>query len=207
VLYAPTWEGFYEESDYCSLADPGLPAIRALVASGRARVLFKPHPASGGRREDVAAAVAEIDALVAQPPHARVPDDPMALYDAMSEADVLLADVSSVLSDWLVSGRPYVVTNPRRLPAEELHERFPTTRGGSVLSPGGDLLAILDEALGADALERPRHELARYLLGPVRQDPMLDFVEDVAAFVDRARADAPAEVPWTGPVATNEEAR
>jgi CDP-glycerol glycerophosphotransferase (TagB/SpsB family) len=131
----------------------------------------------------------------------------MALYDAMSEADVLLGDVSSVLSDWLVSGRPYVVTNPRRLPAEELHERFATTRGGSVLSPGGDLLAIVDEALGADALERPRYELARYLLGPVREDPLLDFVEEVAAFVDRARRDAPAEVPWTGPVATNEEAR
>ncbi|HKG52450.1 MAG TPA: CDP-glycerol glycerophosphotransferase family protein [Actinomycetales bacterium] len=206
VLYAPTWEGFYEESDYCSLADPGLQAVRAMVASGRVRVLFKPHPASGERREDVASAVDEIEALVAQPPHRRVPDDPMALYDAMSEADVLVADVSSVLSDWLVSSRPYVVTNPRRLPADELHERFPTTRGGAVLSPGGDVLEIVDEALGADRLEHSRYQLARYLLGDVRDDPIRDFVDEVAAFVDRADAARAARTPTTDAVPTNQEA-
>ena len=27
VLYAPTWEGFYDESDYCSVAAPGLEAV------------------------------------------------------------------------------------------------------------------------------------------------------------------------------------
>ena len=200
VLYAPTWEGFYEESDYCSLADPGLQAVRAMVASGRVRVLFKPHPASGGRREDVAAAVAEIEALVRQPPHQRVPDDPMALYDAMSEADVLIGDVSSVLSDWLVSGRPYLVTNPRLLPVEELHERFPTTRGGAVLSPGGDVMDLVDEALGADALAPRRYELARYLLGAVRDDPVRDFVEEVGAFVARAERARPQQAPAAQPV-------
>src|SRR4051794_6881872 len=41
VLYAPTWEGFYDESDYCSVAAPGLEAVRAMVASGRVRVIFK----------------------------------------------------------------------------------------------------------------------------------------------------------------------
>jgi CDP-glycerol glycerophosphotransferase (TagB/SpsB family) len=148
----------------------------------------------------------EIEALVAQPPHQRVPDDPMALYDAMSEADVLVADVSSVLSDWLVSSRPYVVTNPRRLRAEELHERFPTTRGGAVLSPGGDVLEIVDEALGADRLEYIRYQLARYLLGDVRDDPIRDFVEEVAAFVDRADAARAARTPTTDAVPTNQEA-
>lgn len=185
VLYAPTWEGFYDESDYCSVASPGLEAVRAMVASGRVRVLFKPHPASGDRREDVLAALAGIEALVAGAPHARVPDGPEALYDAMNEADLLISDVSSVLSDWLACGRPYLVTNPQRLPAEELHSRFPTTRGGAVLAPGQDVLPLVDVAVGADPMAGAREELSRYLLGPHRQDPMQDFVDEVAAFVAR----------------------
>ena len=185
VLYAPTWEGFYDESDYCSVVSPGLEAVRAMVASGRVRVLFKPHPASGDRREDVLAALAGIEALVADAPHARVPDGPEALYDAMNEADLLISDVSSVLSDWLACGRPYLVTNPQRLPAEELHSRFPTTRGGAVLAPGEDVLPLVDVAVGADPMAGAREELSRYLLGPHRQDPMQDFVDEVAAFVAR----------------------
>ena len=162
-----------------------------MVASGRVRVLFKPHPALGDRREDVLAALAGIEALVADAPHARVPDGPEALYAAMNEADLLISDVSSVLSDWLACGRPYLVTNPQRLPAEELHSRFPTTRGGAVLAPGEDVLRLVDVAVGADPMAATREELSRYLLGPHRQDPMQDFVDEVAAFV--ARAPLPAQ--------------
>lgn len=190
VLYAPTWEGFYEHSDYCSLGALGLGAVRSLVASGRVRLLFKPHPASGQRRADVAAAVPEIEAMLTGLPHRRVPDGPEALYEAMREADVLLSDVSSVLSDWLATGRPYVVTNPQDLTVRELHTRFPTTRGGAVLSPGDDVLALVDEALGSDPLAAGREELARYLLGPRREDPVRDFADEVAAFVERSRATA-----------------
>ena len=114
-----------------------------------------------------------------------MPDGPESLYDAMNEADLLISDVSSVLSDWLACGRPYLVTNPQRLPAEELHSRFPTTRGGAVLAPGEDVLPLVDEAVGADPMAGPREELSRYLLGPHRQDPMQDFVDEVAAFVAR----------------------
>ncbi|MGY1641616.1 CDP-glycerol glycerophosphotransferase family protein [Geodermatophilus sp. SYSU D00703] len=188
VLYAPTWEGFYEHSDYCSLGELGVRAVRTLVGSGRVRVLFKPHPASGERREDVAAAVPEIEALLADSPHRRVDDGPEALYEAMREADVLLSDVSSVLSDWLATGRPYVVANPRGLAVEELHTRFPTTRGGAVLSPEDDVLALVDEAVVRDPLAARREELARYLLGPRREDPVADFADEVAAFVARSRA-------------------
>jgi hypothetical protein len=186
VLYAPTWEGFFDRSDYCSVVAPGLDAVRTMVASGRVRVLFKPHPATGQRRADAAAAVAEIERLVAAAPHDRLPDAPEALYDGMRRADVLLSDVSSVLSDWLASRRPYVVANPQGWSHAEMHERFPTTRGGSVLDDGRDVLAVLDEALGPDALADRRAELATYLLGPQRDDPVADFVAEVSAAVDRA---------------------
>jgi hypothetical protein len=186
VLYAPTWEGFYEESDYCSVASPGLPAIRALAASGRVRVLFKPHPATGERRQDAIDAVREIERLLASGPHRRLPDSPEALYAAMREADLLITDVSSVISDWLACRRPYVVTNPLSLPSAELHERFPTTRGGAVLDPDGDVLSLLDDALGPDRLAVCRAELAHFLIGAPRKDPVQDFVDEVSACVRRS---------------------
>lgn len=188
VLYAPTWEGFYEQSDYCSVIDPGLLAVQAMVASGWVRVLFKPHPATGERRADAVAAVAEIERLVLVGPHRRLPDGPGALYDAMREADVLLADVSSVLSDWLATRRPYLVTNPQQLPVAELDQRFPTTVAGAVLQPGGDVLTLLGEAAGPDALSGRRNRLAHHLIGPPREDPMGDFVGEVSAAVRRSSA-------------------
>ena len=186
VLYAPTWEGFYEQSDYCSVARPGVAAVRALVDSGRFRVLFKPHPASGGRRADVRLGVQEIEDLLTGGPHQRVPDAPEALYSAMCEADVLLSDVSSVLSDWLATGRPYVVANPQGWAVADMHERFPTTCGGAVLDPDGAVLPLVAEALGVDALADRRARLSRYLLGTPSADPLQDFVDEVSAFVDRA---------------------
>jgi CDP-glycerol glycerophosphotransferase (TagB/SpsB family) len=186
VLYAPTWEGFYDQSDYCSVVRPGLDAVRSMVDSGRFRVLFKPHPASGGRRQDVAEAVEEIERLLSSGAHRRLPDAPEALYEAMREADVLISDVSSVLSDWLACRRPYVVTNPQMLATAELHERFPTTQGGAVLEPDGDVLALLDEALASDPLAARRSRLARHLIGPPREDPLQDFVDEVSAAVRRS---------------------
>jgi hypothetical protein len=186
VLYAPTWEGFYEQSDYCSVVSPGLEAVRAMVASGRVRVLFKPHPASGERRKEVVEAVQEIERMLSSGPHRRLPDAPESLYEAMRVSDVLIADVSSVLSDWLACRRPYLVTNPQQLAAAELHERFPTTQGGAVLDPGGDVLDLLDQALGSDPLAARRLQLAHHLIGPLREDPLQDFVDEVTAAVRRS---------------------
>jgi hypothetical protein len=70
---------------------------------------------------------------------------------------------------------------------------------------------LVDEALGPDALAARRYELARYLLGEVRDDPVRDFVEEVGAFVDRADRtrppQAPVAAPAAPPVPTHRDAR
>ncbi len=191
VLYAPTWEGFYAASDYCSLTPVGVQAVRALVASGRYRVLFKPHPASGQRRADVLAAIEEIAGLLAAGPHQVLPAGPDALYAAMEEADVLLADVSSVLSDWLATGRPYLVTNPLHVDVAEFRARFPSAGAGPVVERGGEVPALVDEAVGPDAWAAARARLAEHLLGPPREDPVASFAREVDRFVaDSAPAGA-----------------
>ncbi|OUD80966.1 hypothetical protein BC477_18145 [Clavibacter michiganensis subsp. michiganensis] len=44
VLYAPTWEGDRAAAAYGSIASHGVPLVRDLIATGRHRVVYRPHP-------------------------------------------------------------------------------------------------------------------------------------------------------------------
>ena len=50
VLYAPTWEGDRGAAAYGSIASHGVALVRGLLATGRHRVIYRPHPRSGVRR-------------------------------------------------------------------------------------------------------------------------------------------------------------
>ena len=67
VLYAPTWEGWSDEQNYCSVATHGLSLVRAALSSSPpVRVVYRPHPYTGRRDAAVARAHRQIvDALVA----------------------------------------------------------------------------------------------------------------------------------------------
>jgi hypothetical protein len=65
ILYAPTWEGYFEEANYSSLEVMGLDLVRAIRDHFPAiRIIFKPHPMSGHRRPDAKIVVSEIEALL-----------------------------------------------------------------------------------------------------------------------------------------------
>jgi hypothetical protein len=49
VLYAPTWEGWGDDPHHTKLAQVGPALVRALLAAGDIRVLYRPHPLSGQR--------------------------------------------------------------------------------------------------------------------------------------------------------------
>ena len=44
------------------------------------------------------------------------------LYDCFNHADLLVSDISSVVPDFVASGKPYVVTNPADEPHEQIRE-------------------------------------------------------------------------------------
>ena len=51
VLYAPTWEGWNADQDYCSVATHGEALVRGLLAHpAPVRLLYRPHPYTGRRR-------------------------------------------------------------------------------------------------------------------------------------------------------------
>ncbi|HET6825673.1 MAG TPA: CDP-glycerol glycerophosphotransferase family protein [Amnibacterium sp.] len=189
VLYAPTWEGFFDEADYSSISRMGEGIVRGVLESG-AVLRFKPHPLTGHRLPSAAKAREAIEERLRRAGEGSglVPNSPDALYTAFNEADVLISDISSVITDFLASRKPYLVTNPRDLPDAEFRALFPSAGAAELLGTDlADLPAALADAAGADARRAAREALAEYLLG-AESDPLEAFLEEVDRFVERAGA-------------------
>ncbi|GGO57616.1 hypothetical protein GCM10012287_53910 [Streptomyces daqingensis] len=136
---------------------------------------------------------------------AHAPDEHLVLagprpgvYACFNQADVLVSDVSSVVSDYLTSGKPYAVVNTTGLPEESFRTAFPTVRAATVLTPAADGLPALLEAARnpeADTMREARAELRAHLLGPDDPPALTRFsraVEELraSAAASRARRDA-----------------
>lgn len=92
-----------------------------------------------------------------------------ALYACFNVADLLISDVSSVVSDFLASGKPYAVANTSGLPEEAFRAAFPTVAAATVLTPDAGGVPALLEAVRhpeKDNLADARAELKLRLLGP-----------------------------------------
>ncbi|MET8948150.1 hypothetical protein ABZX30_32595 [Streptomyces sp. NPDC004542] len=63
VLYAPTWEGWSDDDCHTSLIPMGVPLIEKLLTEN-VRVLYKPHPLTGKRSAEAAAADQAVRALL-----------------------------------------------------------------------------------------------------------------------------------------------
>ncbi|MGW2614305.1 hypothetical protein [Streptomyces sp. NPDC001500] len=91
------------------------------------------------------------------------------LYDCFNASEAMVSDISSVVSDFIASGKPYAVTDSAELGAEEFRRQNTAVRAAVIL---GNDAAELDRLLDAvrdpagDPLAKGRSELKEYLLGP-----------------------------------------
>ncbi|WP_328707719.1 hypothetical protein [Streptomyces mesophilus] len=91
------------------------------------------------------------------------------LYDCFNEADAMVSDISSVVSDFIASGKPYAVTDSAELGTEEFKRRNTAVRAAVILDNKADRLGELLEAVrdaDADPQTEARRDLRQYLLGP-----------------------------------------
>lgn len=117
VLYAPTWEGDRRAAAYGSIATHGVALVRALLATGRHRVIYRPHPRSGVVDHTYGAANREIVGMLAaantaDPDAHHIHDTGSDLGWQLSAADVAIVDISAMVYDRLASGKPLMVTRP-----------------------------------------------------------------------------------------------
>ena len=154
VVYAPTTEGSSVVMEYGSLASHGVQLVSALLASGKYRVIFRPHPQAGRRLRSHAQAVDEITALIDSTPGGHYVDHTAHFGWHRDVADALVCDISAVAVDWLPTGKPLVITEP-------VQQAAPILDGGmlaqtSLLPAGraGNIVQALDEAGEPEALVR-----------------------------------------------------
>lgn len=170
VLYAPTWQGLDEAVNFSSL-ERGPQIVKGLLDRG-ATVLFRPHPLSYRWRIRKAVvrdiqALLRADKAITKRQHrwGRRVDKIWTVADCANRSHALISDVSSVVSDYLQSRKPYAMTSMHGT-VEQFRAEFSVAETGYVLL--GDLSnldEVLDDLLEADPLAEARNERKRYVLG------------------------------------------
>jgi hypothetical protein len=191
VLYAPTWEGDRPAATYGSIATHGVRLVEALLASGRHRVVYRPHPRSGvvdrdyrRAHEAVVAAVAAANA--ADPAAGHVYDTSSQLDWQLSAADVAITDISAMVYDRLATGKPLVVTRPASAEADVDERGYLGSAEWLTADQAGGVVEVVDRVRDdPEALRRLDHWVRRYFGDTTPGAATARFEEAVRRLVDR----------------------
>jgi CDP-glycerol glycerophosphotransferase (TagB/SpsB family) len=189
VLYAPTWRGQVEETMLYSLPS-GEQIVSALLDRGTT-VIFRPHPFSYDFADDVAVIrritlLLEGDRRRTGRAHLWGPaaERERSIVDCINDSDAMVSDVSSVVSDYLFSRKPFAMV---AVPAEPqaFVEAYPVAKASYVIR--GDLADLdvqLEKMLGADPLAGRRADVRADYLGDLPADSyastFVDAVRDIS---------------------------
>jgi hypothetical protein len=113
------------------------------------------------------------------------------LYDCFNECDALVSDISSVVSDFLASGKPYALTNNHRIGDEEFRSRFTAARAAWLLGQRGqgvDAFLAAVRGTAGDPYAEDRGALRSYLLGSDGLPAGERFHEAVRSLAAESRA-------------------
>jgi hypothetical protein len=208
VLYAPTWRGNTQDSNYTSL--PQGPAIvRALLDHG-CTVVFRPHPYWDKNHRTAAAREAVVELLAKDAAatgrdhvYGSVAESELSVFDCFNLSDFMVSDVSSVVNDYLFSLKPLIMMAVTTAP-DQFVEDYPVARGAYVVDystfgedpfgqtpapdavqpPTATLAAALDSIWGDDPLQGVRRELETYYLGDIPRDRYAErFLEEARKYV------------------------
>ncbi|MFJ6214352.1 hypothetical protein ACIQGZ_13615 [Streptomyces sp. NPDC092296] len=114
-----------------------------------------------------------------------------ALFTCFNQADLLISDVSSVVSDWLTSEKPYAVVNTSGLTEAAFRTDFPTVSAATILTADARGVPGLLEAVRhpeKDVFVAARAELKEQLLGPSDPPSIVRFNAAALALAGEAEA-------------------
>lgn len=209
VLYAPTWQGMQEASNYSSL--PIGPAIVQGLLDAGCSVIFRPHPFSHHLPEH-SARVQAVCAMLARDSGSsgrehlfgRVSERDMSITDCFNQSDAMISDVSSVVSDYLHSRKPLAMVATRHR-AANFRQEFPMSRGAYVIEGGAAVrdrvVKVVSEMRSGDPMRERRDVLAEHYLGDIPEERYGEHFVDVV----RDELDLePKDVPYAGSTVQDE---
>jgi hypothetical protein len=200
VLYAPTWEGVNLDQEYSSVSAVGVRVVQQLLAADPpVRVVFKAHPFTGQRDAKYRAVLARISGLIDDAAASTGIDHRVVEGGSINEwfnrSTALVTDVSSVVSDFLASEKPYAVFNHTDRDDESFRTEFPSTSAGTTIGRDGrgiaEFIAIVTRQ-APDPQAEARAALATYLLGPQEHRTLESFQAAIDAMIHRSETDRAA---------------
>ncbi|GAA1761390.1 CDP-glycerol glycerophosphotransferase family protein [Luedemannella helvata] len=186
VLYAPTWIGYFGDTNHCSLA-VGHKILKALLARPDVTVIMRHHQLTTKNAKS-AAQLAELERILAKDRAATKRkhlwgDATSAgeFVDWANKADAMIADVSSVVSDFLYSEKPFAVTD--MLNEGDQMEASARIFGAAyqLRHDMSNVAEVVGHLLGDDPKAEIRQQLKAYYLGDFPTERYAD------GFVEQAR--------------------
>lgn len=174
VLYAPTWEGVEAGVETSSILTHGKLVVETIFEKfPECSLLFRPHPLAGTRSAEfrnmirvVAGLIEQANAREGLSRHRLVDPDNESLAESFNESSILVTDVSSLIVEYLATGKPALICDVERLGREQFLLEYPTANGFYVVpSDSEEIAACVDLALNADPLRIDRLRNRAYVLG------------------------------------------
>ena len=175
ILYAPTWEGFVADADYCSVKSFGVDMVKSLIERGDYRVLLKLHPYTGHRSAEVREAKQALQRLAAQSGQIEWLDSSLPIHECMNRSDLMLTDISSVLNEYLVTRKPMILMNARGYASGALEKTFPSTRACYILNPDDSVVEVLEQLKGEDTKRDDRNAVRARSLSEFPEGALKQF--------------------------------
>lgn len=195
-LYLPTWEGYQADQEYSSIVQASNFLLNIVELTGR-NALVKLHPWTGQRvslHHDIEKSLSNI----------RFPNDAsiqvlsrrLSAVELMPSASFLVADVSSVVSDFLLTVRPIFLYMPSSMAVSMSASAMPMESYCYVFRTEEELTALIQNVIvdGNDYLEQSRIRARDYFVD-TSQTINDGFEGALRDLIDRHDY---AELPWSG---------
>lgn len=111
------------------------------------------------------------------------------LYECFNESDAMVSDISSVVSDFVATGKPYAITDSAELGEEEFKRQNTAARAALILDNSASRVGELVTAVVTpelDPLAGSRKEIKQYLLGPDHPTSIERFSQAVRDLAHKA---------------------
>lgn len=199
ILYTTTWAGFQEKTNFSSLVH-AKEIVQHLIDKGF-RVIFRPHPHSYGDTGQ-AQVINEIAELLADQTSNTgishcISNNPEFNYiyksstECINAADILISDISSIISDWLFTAKPFIMIDTHKDKEKFLKEN-PLAKGAYYIDTDiSNLEEILINLCNADPLYEERLKTRLYACGmTLTDDPLEKFVSVTNDVFSRHESDS-----------------
>lgn len=197
VVYMPTWRGFFADTQFSSLARAADVVEKILSWDKECELTIKFHPLSYKDPEWSEFEVAIRSALNQTYPNGNtgvLVGDDASPFDLYNQADLMITDISSVMIDFLYSGKPFAVVQPANFSDLDIAQYPSLAASYQVDEDLGNLVGALDTAVTRDPRKSDREKMQRYAFGDYGQPPGEAFKSACLAVLAEHRNDTDAAI-------------